>query len=179
MIYFETERLLMRDFDREDLPEFRRMNEDPEVMRFFPKIRTYEETDAFYEAILKEFETYGFGLFAVERKDTGEFIGFIGFHRATFEADFTPCIEIGWRLKKEAWGYGFATEGARGCLKYAEDHYNFENIYSFTAKINSPSESVMQKIGLQKVGNFAHPNMEETHPLSEHVLYALKNEVGE
>lgn len=174
MIYFESERLRMRDFEPNDLPEFKRMNEDPEVMRFFPKTLSHEETESFYEAILNEFKIYGFGLYAVDRRDTNEFIGFIGFHHATFEADFTPCIEIGWRLKKEAWGQGFATEGAKACIKYADKKFNFENIYSFTAKINTPSERVMQKIGLVKLKEFAHPKLDSNNPLSPHVLYAWK-----
>ncbi|MGE8203679.1 GNAT family N-acetyltransferase [Heyndrickxia sp. NPDC080065] len=174
MIHFETERLLFRDFELKDLPEFKRMNEDSEVMRYFPKTLSHEETESFFHAIVDEWKAYGYGLFAVERKDNGEFIGFIGFHRATFEADFTPCIEIGWRLKKEAWGHGFATEGAKACLKYAETAYDFKNIYSFTAKINMPSERVMQKIGLVKIKAFSHPKLDPNSPLSEHVLYALK-----
>ncbi|MGE6257282.1 GNAT family N-acetyltransferase [Heyndrickxia sporothermodurans] len=174
MIYFETERLIMRDFEVSDLPEFKRMNEDPEVMRFFPKTLSHEETEGFYEAILNELKTCGYGLYAAERKETNEFIGFIGFHQATFESDFTPCIEIGWRLKKEAWGQGFATEGAKGCLEYAKENYDFDNIYSFTAVINRPSEKVMQKIGLVKIDTFTHPKLDPVSPLSQHVLYALK-----
>lgn len=177
LIYFETDRLRMRAFETKDLLDFKKMNEDPEVMEYFPKILTHKETTAFYEAIMDEFQSYGYGLYAAELKETGEFIGFIGFHHATFEADFTPCVEIGWRLKKEVWGKGLATEGAKACLEYAEENLQFENVYSFTAEINTRSERIMQKIGLKKVKTFLHPKLELNDPLKPHVLYALK--VGE
>jgi len=104
MIYLETSRLQLRDWEAEDLEPFSQLNADEQVMRYFPKTLTSEETNASYQRILVEFKEYGFGLYAVEVKETKEFIGFIGFHRATFEADFTPCIEIGWRLKKRGLG---------------------------------------------------------------------------
>lgn len=116
MIYIETARLRLRDWQEADFELFSRMNADEEVMKFFPKTLSKEESDAFAKAIIAEIKENGFGLYAVEVKETNEFIGFIGFHRATFESDFTPCIEIGWRLKKEVWGRGYATEGAKACL---------------------------------------------------------------
>lgn len=175
MVYFETERLRFRDWTREDLPPFRKMNKDPQVMRYFPSTLEDAETDAFFERIQKEFSSSGYGLYAVELKETGEFIGFIGFHEASFPAAFTPCIEIGWRLKASAFGKGYATEGARACIAYGFQELKFPEIYSFTAKINLPSERVMQKIGMIKVGEFDHPNVQDGSILKEHVLYQMKN----
>jgi ribosomal-protein-alanine N-acetyltransferase len=173
MIYFESERLLFRDWKPEDLPVFREMNEDPDVMRFFPKPLSWEETDAFYQRILTEFQAEGYSLFAVEMKRTKEFIGFIGFHKATFPAPFTPCTEIGWRLKASAWGQGFATEGASACLNYGFHELRLQEVVSFTAKINTPSENVMKKIGMLKSGEFDHPNVPVNSPLRRHVLYRI------
>ncbi len=104
MIYIETPRLSLRDWNTHDLAPFIRMNQDSDVMRFFPKPLSPSETTAFYERIQHSFHENGYGLYAVEVKASGEFIGFIGFNRASFEAPFTPCIEIGWRLKKRSLG---------------------------------------------------------------------------
>ena len=171
MIYIETTRLRLRDWQEADFELFSRMNADEEVMKFFPKTLSKEESDAFAKAIIAEIKEYGFVLYAVEVKETNEFIGFIGFHRATFESDFTPCIEIGWRLKKEAWGRGYATEGAKACLQYGFEELGFGEIFSFTADINEPSKHVMRKIGLQFVKEFDHPRVDQDSPLLKHVLY--------
>lgn len=174
MIYIETPRLVLRNWKKTDLESFRQLNSDEKVMKYFPKILSSQETDEFYEAIQKEFRDYGFGLYAVEVKGNKEYIGFIGFHIATFEIDFTPCIEIGWRLKKEAWGKGYATEGAKACLKYGFNHLGFKEIYSFTAQINEPSQNVMKKLGMNYLRNFKHPKVDSDSNLSKHVLYNIK-----
>ncbi|MFD1019632.1 GNAT family N-acetyltransferase [Thalassobacillus hwangdonensis] len=171
MIYIETPRLILRDWKDTDLPAFRKMNADEHVMHYFPRTQTNEETDRFYEAIQQEFQDYDYGLYAAESKETNEFIGFIGFHRATFDADFTPCVEIGYRLKGEAWGRGLATEGAEACLQHGFETLNFEEVYSFTAKINTPSQRVMEKIGLHFVKEFDHPKVDPSSELYRHVLY--------
>lgn len=175
MIYIETPRLILRDWKEEDLQAFRELNSDKEVMGDFPKTYTEEETDAFYKAIKKEFEECNFGLYAAEVKESSRFIGMIGFHRASFEADFTPCVEIGWRLKRDAWGKGYATEGAKACLEYGFTKLNFKEVYSFTAKINKPSENVMKKIGMHYVKDFDHPRIEPSNKLCRHVLYVIRN----
>ncbi|GAF11581.1 acetyltransferase, GNAT family [Bacillus sp. JCM 19045] len=174
MIYIETPRLTLRDWDTHDLPSFIKMNQDSDVMRFFPKLLSPAETTAFYERILHSFRENGYGLYAVEEKASGEFIGFIGFNHASFEAPFTPCIEIGWRLRKEAWGKGYATEGAKACLAYGFNQLPLEEIVSFTAKINKPSIQVMKKLGLTYVQTFEHPTVALSSPLREHVLYQTK-----
>ena len=173
MIYFETQRLIFRDWKDQDLKEFKEMNKDPRVIKSFPKTLTEEETTSLYYKIQDEFTNLGYGLYAVETKHNNEFIGFIGFHRATFKAPFTPCVEIGWRLKYEAWGNGYATEGAKECLKYGFDTLGFDEVYSFTAKVNLPSENVMKKIGMEKVMEFNHPSINENSPLCKHVLYCI------
>ena len=152
---------------------FRAMNKDPRVMAFFPSTLTDSETDSFYNRIEAEFEKYGYGLFEAEVKESGEFIGFIGFHWAVFKAEFTPCIEIGWRLKFEAWGLGYATEGAKACLKHGFEKLGFDKVYSFTSKLNIRSENVMKKIGMKKAMEFAHPNIDEGNPLKQHVQYEI------
>ncbi|MFF2090039.1 GNAT family N-acetyltransferase [Paenibacillus sp. NPDC058174] len=173
MMYIETSRLLLREWEETDLESFYQLNADETVMTFFPKTLSMEETNLFYQSIVSEFKQCGFGLYAVEVKENKEFIGFIGFHRAAFEADFTPCIEIGWRLKKEAWGKGYATEGAKACLQYGFDTLGFKDVYSFTADLNHPSKSVMTKIGMSFIKTFHHPKVEKSSPLSKHVLFHI------
>lgn|SRR5690554_4531984 len=171
MVYFTTERLIFRSWEERDIAPFRLMNRDPTVMEYFPKTLTEAESDSFYNRILEEFHSERYGLYAVETKDNHEFIGFIGFHRATFDAPFTPCVEIGWRLRAEAWGKGYATEGAKACLEYGFEELGLDKVYSFTAKVNKRSENVMIKIGMKKVGEFLHPNVPKESVLAAHVLY--------
>lgn len=175
MVYIETERLVLRDWQKEDLTIFVRMNQDPRVMEYFLKPLTEEESRNFYERIQREIEEYGYGLFAVEVKISGEFIGYIGLHHTTFEADFCPCIEIGWRLCAEAWGKGYATEGAMACLDYAFGSLQVPELYSFTSLPNRRSERVMQKIGMQKIKEFDHPLVPSGHELLRHLLYRIAN----
>ncbi|WP_342527317.1 GNAT family N-acetyltransferase [Chryseomicrobium sp. FSL W7-1435] len=177
MIYIETPRLKLRDWKDSDLEPFQYLNADEKVMRFFPKALSKKESDVFCQAIIAEIKECGFGLYAVEMKETKEFIGFIGFHRATFESDFTPCIEIGWRLKKEAWGKGYATEGAKACLEYGFEELGFDEIFSLTADINEPSKQVMRKIGLEFVKKFDHPRVDPKSMLRKHVLYYVQRNV--
>jgi len=174
MIYIETERLILRDWKKSDKKLFRKLNSDESVMKYFPKILSKEETDDFYNAIQEELENYKYGLYAVELKENKEFIGFIGFHKAVFASDFTPCIEIGWRLNKDAWSKGYATEGAKACIEYGFNELNMEEICSFTAAINKSSQNVMKKIGLTYIKDFNHPRIETTSVLRHHVLYKIR-----
>lgn len=167
-----TERLKLRLWKPEDLEPFAKLNADEEVMECFPKTLTKEESDAFVEVIQREFIERGYGLFAVEAVGVAPFIGFIGLHLADFEADFTPCVEIGWRLAKEHWGKGYATEGGKAVLAFAASK-RIKEIFSFTAKINLRSIGVMEKLGLEKVGEFDHPKLDSESPLQRHVLYHI------
>ena len=168
----ETDRLILRLWKSEDLPLFTEMNKDPRVMRYFPAILTDEQTESFYNRIQSEFERNGWGLYAVELKSNGTFIGYVGLHEIGFDADFTPGVEIGWRLATDFHNQGLATEAAKEVLKLARQN-GLQRLYSFTTKQNVPSERVMQKIGMTKVGEFEHPNLSTDSPLRTHVLYQI------
>ena len=168
----ETDRLILRLWKSEDLPLFTEMNKDPRVMRYFPAILTDEQTESFYNRIQSEFERNGWGLYAVELKSNGTFIGYVGLHEIGFDADFTPGVEIGWRLATDFHNQGLATEAAKEVLKLSKQN-GLQRLYSFTAKQNAPSERVMQKIGMTKVGEFEHPNLSTSSPLRTHVLYQI------
>ncbi|WP_139652811.1 GNAT family N-acetyltransferase [Raoultibacter phocaeensis] len=174
-IHIETSRLILRDWKEPDLEAFTEMNSDKHVMRYFPETLTEAQTLAFFEIIQREFVEYGFGLYAVEEKNSKDFLGFVGFHHANFDADFCPCIEIGWRLKREYWRKGYATEGARSCLEHGFKHLAFDRIYSFTAIENTPSQGVMKKIGMQVFEYFDHPAVPDNNPLKPHVCYMVEN----
>ena len=152
------------------------MNKDKEVTRFFPAALSADETIALIARVHEHFKDYGYGPYAVERIDTGQFIGFTGFFHPRFESHFTPCVEIGWRLSKDAWNLGFATEAAKACLGYGFEKLDLNEIYAFTATINQPSINVMVKAGLKKVGEFEHPSVPDGHKLKTHVLFKIVNE---
>jgi len=149
------------------------MNADPQVMEFFPSLMTREQTLAQISRITMAIAENGYGFFAMERKDTRQFIGFAGLNQVNFESDFTPCTEIGWRLSRENWGNGFATEAARACLEFGFDQLSLDTIYAFTALNNGRSEKVMEKIGMQKIGTFDHPLVPADSPVKAHLLYKI------
>lgn len=169
--YIETPRLILRDWKEEDVELFARINSDEQVMEYFLKRLDEKETLAFYRHIVDEFADCGFGLYAVEDKVDGTFIGYVGFHHFNFDADFAPGLEIGWRLRKESWGKGLATEAALACLEYGRDILGLQEVYSFTSLPNKRSERVMQKIGMSFVREFGHPLVDPAHALYKHVLY--------
>ncbi|MBK9247381.1 MAG: GNAT family N-acetyltransferase [Ignavibacteria bacterium] len=169
----KTKRLLLRQWKDSDLHYYASMNADEDVMHFFPRLQTEEESAAFIDVQLQRIDERGWGLFAVEVIESKEFIGFIGLNPTTFDSNFTPCTEIGWRLRKEFWNQGYASEGAKACLTYGFRDLDFKDIYSFTAKLNLPSERVMQKIGMEQIGEFSHPRVPEDSILKPHILYHL------
>lgn len=173
---FKSERLGFRLWEDTDVTPFSQMNMDEEVMEFFPGTQDLSVTLSFIERTQSHFEENDFGWYAVDILASGQFIGFIGLTICKFEADFTPCYEIGWRLGKEFWGRGYATEGALRCLQYGFEELNFEEVYSFTATLNQRSERIMQKIGMSKVGEFDHPKIEKGHILEKHILYKISRE---
>lgn len=176
MLITNTNRLILRTFQPEDFAPFAKMNADPEVMQHFPSTLNADETAALIKKIQTHQSEHGFSLYACELKETGAFIGFVGLLKPSFDAHFTPCVEIGWRLAKEHWGRGLATEAAKTVLQYGFQEKQLKEIVSFTAKQNIASIRVMEKIGLQynPEDDFKHPSLPQDHPLSEHVLYRTK-----
>jgi RimJ/RimL family protein N-acetyltransferase len=171
-------RLLMRRWRDDDLPAFAAMCVDPQVMRYFPDTMSRLESAAMIGRVRGHFAELGFGLWALERKDTGAFIGFTGLCVVGFEAHFTPAVEIGWRLAREHWGLGYASEAAWTALGCGFERLGLDEIVSFTAKINLPSQKVMQAIGMQRdpADDFDHPNLPNGDPLKPHVLYRISRQ---
>jgi len=173
----ETPRLLLRQWQASDIESFAAMNGDPRVMEFFPALMKADQSREMVKNIEAHFQRNGFGLWAAELRQTGEFIGFVGLSRPTFEAHFTPCVEIGWRLAHAFWGQGYAPEAAQEVIRAGFEQLNLAEIVSFTATINTRSIRVMEKIGMhsQPSETFAHPRLADGHPLQMHVLYRISS----
>lgn len=170
---FTTNRLGFRNWKEKDLQALIEINNDPEVMEFFPGKPSETDSLHFMKRMQALYHHKGFCYFAVEQLETHEFIGFIGLSEQDFEADFTPCIDIGWRLKKSEWHKGYATEGAKACLAFAFEQLNIDKVMAIAPLLNIRSESVMKKIGMQKVKTFQHPKLQEHPALRECVLYEI------
>jgi RimJ/RimL family protein N-acetyltransferase len=173
-----TERLLLRSWRAEDLGPFAALNADPEVMRHFPAAMGREQSDALASRAQTELDERGYGLWALEvvaGPHAGCFAGFTGLSVPTFEAAFTPCVEVGWRLTRWAWGRGYATEAGVAALRYGFMNAGLNEVVSFTVAANLRSQAVMGRLGMIRdpADDFYHPNMPEGSPLRRHVLYRL------
>lgn len=173
----ETERLLMRGWRETDKQPYALLNSDPDAMRHFPSTLSADQSDEMVERMAAAWEQRGFGLWAVERVDTHQFIGFVGLSAPGWHVDgLTPCVEVGWRLAAQHWGHGFAPEGARAALDFAFQQVDLPNdeVVSFTTTKNLKSQRVMQKIGL-----IVDPASEFDHPMTpgwdeqRHVVYCI------
>lgn len=170
---FTSQRLAFRDWELSDLDDLYAMNSDPEVMAFFPKLYTREECRDFIIRMKDQFKQRGYCYFAVDTLLDNQFFGFIGISYQDYEAPFTPCVDIGWRLKKSEWNKGYATEGAIANLKYAFDEMGLKSIISLAPKRNLNSISVMQKIGMKAIMDFNHPVLADYPDLNPCVVYKI------
>jgi len=171
-----TGRLAMRQWQPADREPFAALNADPEVMRHFPARLSRAESDAFADRLAEALNRNGYGLWALEVTETGEFIGFAGLQAVSFEAHFTPAVEVGWRLARAAWGHGYAMEAARAAVRYAFTELDLTELVSFTTAANVRSQAVMRRIGLthDPADDFDHPRLPPDHPMRRHVLYRLR-----
>jgi len=169
-----TERLLLRHWRPGDRCPFAEMNSDPDVMRYFPATLTRHASHELADRIGADVARRGWGLWALEERATGRFIGFTGLEHADFEASFTPAVEIGWRLARRTWGHGYATEAARAAAAFAFEHLQLAEIVSITAEHNARSRAVMRRLGMRHddAHDFDHPRVSDER-LRRHVLYRL------
>lgn len=174
----ETPRLILRTWKDSDLEPMAAIDQDPKVCEFLPGQGSLEGTRGGIAYIKQHFETHGFSVYAVELKSTGEMIGFVGLSVPSFEAHFTPCVEIAWRLASHHWNQGYATEAAKAVLQYAFTKLNLNEVVSFTVANNYASRRIMEKIGMHReaAGDFDHPRIEKESPLCRHVLYRISKE---
>lgn len=167
---FTSERLGFRNWQKGDLEEFAKLNADEEVMEHFPKTLTMNEVEKLVEKLKTQFDTYGYTCYVTEILETKEFIGMIGMAYQVYPSEFTPAVDIGWRLKRSAWGMGYATEGAKLCLNYGFAILDINRIISICTLENTQSENVMKKIGMTKIGVFNYP---EKNEYKKHFCYEI------
>ena len=174
----ETERLYLRQWQASDFAVFAEINADPEVMKYFPKLLTPKVSDIIASKCQQLIANQGWGLWAVSLKDrskeNGAFIGFVGLNDTHADMSFAPAVEIAWRLHKDYWGQGYATEAARAALNFAFTELSLDEVVSFTAVINKRSQLVMERLGMMNTrANFYHPALDPNHQLAEHVMYNM------
>ncbi len=172
---FQSPRLGFRTWTNNDLPDLIMMNSDPVVMEYFPKTLDEKECADLLLRLQMQYDKNGYTYYATELLETGEFLGFIGLAYQEYKSEFTPATDIGWRLKKSAWGKGYATEGALQCLEYAFQNLKLERIMSTCPIANIKSEQVMKKIGMEKKGEFDHPGLSEYPYIEKCVWYEIEN----
>ena len=170
-----TDRLVLRPWRDTDRAPFAALNADPQVVQFFPKPLTRAESDAMLDRMREHFARHGFGFWAVEAPGVADLVGAIGLLVPSFETAFTPCVEIGWRLARDHWGRGYATEGAAAALAFGFEQLGLDEIVSFTVPANLASRRVMERLGMTRspADDFEHPFLPAGHPLRPHVLYRL------
>ena len=164
-----TERLVLRRWRDSDRVPFHALNADPKVMATIGPVMARAESDAFMNRIEQHFEEHGFGLWCVVLD--GEPIGFTGFMVPWFR----DGLEIGWRIRSNHWGCGYAPEAASECLRHGFGTLGFEEVISFTAQINTKSRRVMEKLGLERdvLADFDHPSVPDGNVLRPHVLFRM------
>lgn len=173
----ETERLILREWQDRDRPDFAAIVADPHVMRFYPATRSRSEADAWIDRMIAGFVAGTAHYMAVERKHDGALLGLTGTADITFAIPTAPQVEIGWLLSQQFWGQGYAPEAARAALAHAFDVLGNAEMTAFTAQINRPSQRVMEKLGMRRdpAADFEHPSVPEGNPLRPHVLYRVAN----
>jgi RimJ/RimL family protein N-acetyltransferase len=175
MTVLTTPRLILRHWRESDLEPFAALNADPAAMEFMARCLSREESDAFARRAEADIERRGCGLWAVEAPAQRQFIGCVGLAVPGFQAHFTPCVEVAWRLRRECWGQGFATEAGRECLRFAFARLALAEVVAFTVPANARSRAVMGRLGMRHdaSGDFDHPRLPPGHALRRHLLYRL------
>lgn len=173
----ETARLRLRDWRDEDREPFAALNADARVMEYFLSTQSRAASDASIDRWQSEIASRGWSNWAVERIDTGTFIGFVGLSMPVRTLPFTPCVEVGWRLAHAHWHRGFASEAATRALRFGFEEIGLDAIVSFTSKTNLRSRAVMERIGLVDTHeDFDHPALPEGHAMRPHCLYRIERE---
>ena len=173
-----TTRLVLRGWRASDRHEFAAMNADPEVMEHFAEPLSKAASDRLVDAIEEGWDRHGYGLWAVERLADGALLGFTGLSRPSFDAPFMPAVEIGWRLRRAAWGQGYATEAAEAAAAFAFETVGLAELVSFTVPANERSRRFMERLGMthDPKDDFDHPKLLHHDVLRRHVLYRLSRE---
>lgn len=174
----KTERLILRPWRAADREAFTAMSADPEVMQFLSPLIDRAASDAIVDRLSKHIEEHGFGFWALEAPGVAPFVGFTGLIHVGDDMPFAPAVEVGWRLAREHWGNGYASEAARAALAFGFDELKLDEIVALTVPANLRSQAVMKRIGMShdKSDDFGHPRLKAGDPLKSHVLYRAKRD---
>ncbi len=170
----ETERLILRRWRAADRTPYAAMMGDAEVGYWLGATLTEAEALAQIDRFQAELDRTGRGFWAIERKADSALLGAAALRSVHETLPVAPAVEIGWRLAREAWGGGYATEAARALLNQGFAALGLSEIIAFTADTNLRSQAVMQRLGMirDESRDFDHPGLAADHPLSRHVVYA-------
>lgn len=174
--HIETPRLILREWEESDREPFARMNRDPLVMEYLPRILDEKSSNRLISRFQKHFKERGYGLYAVERKEDGEFVGFAGLRAVDFDAPFTPAVEIAWRFDYEYWGQGYGIETGKAVLGHAFGKLGLKEVVAFTVHDNMRTIDLMERLGMKRdpEGDFDYPGLRRDHPLGRFVLYRIR-----
>lgn len=177
MIKLETEHLILRQWKEEDLLPYSKLTSNKEVMKFFPKNLSIEESNAAARKFMGLIEKRKWGFWAVEEKSSSQFLGYAGLHVPSTQFPFSPCVEIGWRMEDKYWANGYVEEVGEEILKDAFNRIGLEDIVYFSSIHNKKAENILRKLGMKKeMILFNHPFVKVEHELSEHYLYRVKKQ---
>ncbi|MFT5156316.1 MAG: RimJ/RimL family protein N-acetyltransferase [Bacteroidia bacterium] len=170
---FTSQRLGFRSWDAADLDSLSELNSDSRVMNYFPSVLSRSDSQDFMNRMNDMLKRERYCYFAVDELDSSNFIGLIGLAKQNFDAAFTPCVDLGWRLHPRFWGKGYATEGALKCMKYGFNALSINKILAMAPQVNKQSIAVMNRIGMKQTSIFIHPKLNRNKRLQSCVLYEL------
>lgn len=177
-VHLRTDRLVLREWEEADRAPFASINADPMIMEYFPRRLDEQASGRLVERFQKHFKKHGYGMYALELRDTGEFIGFVGLEQVDEKFAVAPAVEIAWRIDYGHWGKGYATEAARAVLGHAFSKLGLNEVVAFAVHDNSRAIAVMENLGMVRdtQGDFEYPGLPKKHPLGQFVLYRIKKE---
>lgn len=176
IVQLKTSRLRLRQWKDEDLEPFAELNSDEDVMEFFPSVLDFEQSKEAAKNYKAKIAKNGWGFWVTEKIDDGAFVGLVGLNRVD-DLPIGDCVEVGWRLAKDYWGFGFASEAAKACLEFAFTNLDLHEVVAITTVNNSRSRAVMDRLGMSDAKeNFEHPKVDAASGLREHVLYTISRE---
>ena len=170
----DTSRLRLRPWAESDVPEFVRVTNTPAVMEYLGGVREPEEFHGGFLRARASQAGNGFCFWIVERLSDRALLGFCGLKRANVRP-IVGEIEIGWRLRADAWGQGYAQEAAAASLAWAWQNLSCPRVVAITAAGNAKSRRLMERLGMQRLHelDFDHPDIPPDSPLRAHVTYEI------
>jgi len=170
-----TRRLLLRQWKDSDYDAWATMNADEQVRKYFPKVLTRAEADGEADRIRANIAQRGWGMWELEVPGVHPFAGFVGLSVPAIDVAWMPAVEVGWRLARDAWGNGYATEGAQAALHFAFDELALDEVVAMSVVPNTPSHRVMDRIGMIRddSADFDHPRVPQDWALKRHILHRI------